>query len=298
MAQGYSPSTFEALMKLDFIALSDIVLTPTASLADIVLPAATQFEFDDIGHCGLGHGILLARPKVVDPPAECRPDIRIINELGKALTQKEYWYDDYHDILDELLEPTGLDFTQFAQQGYLKGKERFKEYLDSGFRTPTGKVELRLTQAEKTHVSPLPQWKGLPQEVDPTFPFVLTSAKDPYYLHSSYRWLEPLRKRRPKPLVELHPATAEKFKIKDGDDVIIETSMGTITQTARLTENIHPHVVHAAYGWWFPEKTMNDQYEWKRSNYNMLTSMDPVGKEFGTPNLKGIGCRIRKKEST
>jgi anaerobic selenocysteine-containing dehydrogenase len=295
LAQGHSPSTFEALMRLDFIALADIVLTPTASLADIVLPAATQFEFDDIGHCGLGHGILLARPKVVEPPAECWPDIQIINELGKTITQREYWYDDYHDILDELLEPTGLDYQQFAKQGHVKGEKRFQEYRDSGFRTPTGKVELWLTQAEKNHVSPLPQWQGLPQKVDLSFPFVLTSAKDPYYLHSSYRWLAPLRRRRPKPLVEIHPTTAEKYDIKEGDDVVIETRKGAVIQTAKLIKGIHPQVICAAYGWWFPETASDGQYEWKRSNYNMVTSMEPVGREFGTPNLKGIGCRIRKK---
>ena len=54
---GYADTrrTREALMKLDFLAVSDIFMTPTAALADIVLPAATQFEFNDIGHYGLGH---------------------------------------------------------------------------------------------------------------------------------------------------------------------------------------------------------------------------------------------------
>jgi anaerobic selenocysteine-containing dehydrogenase len=294
LAQGHSPGTFKALMKLDFIAVSDIFMTPTASLADIVLPAATQFEFNDIGHCGLGHGILLARPKVVDPPEECWPDIKIINELGKTITQKEYWYDDYNHILDELLEPTGIHFKQFAEMGYLKGKEHFQKYLDSGFRTPSGKVEVMLTQAGKNNVSPLPVWKGLPNEDDPEFSLVLTSAKDPYYLHSSYRWLEPLRKRRPNPLMEIHPETAAKFNIKEGDPVVIETRNGAIRQTAKLTDGIHPRVINAAYGWWFPEEKSAAQYNWKKSNYNMLTSMDNLGKEFGTPNLKGIGCRLRK----
>lgn len=84
VAYADSRKTFEALHKLDFIALADIFMTPTASLADIVLPAATHFEFNDIGHYGLGHGYILARPKLVDPPRQCWPDIKILNELGKA----------------------------------------------------------------------------------------------------------------------------------------------------------------------------------------------------------------------
>ena len=65
MAYADSNRTVEALSRLDFLAVSDLFMTPTAALADIVLPAATHFEFDDIGHYGLGHGYILARPKVV-----------------------------------------------------------------------------------------------------------------------------------------------------------------------------------------------------------------------------------------
>ncbi len=76
--------------------------------------------------------------------------------------------------------------------------------------------------------------------------------------------------------------------------MVIETSRGEITQVAHLTEKVHPKVVNAAYGWWFPEGKAESQYDWEKSNFNILTSMEKVGKEFGTPNLKGIGCRIRK----
>ncbi|MFO7930013.1 MAG: molybdopterin-dependent oxidoreductase, partial [Desulfosalsimonas sp.] len=54
--------TRRALAGLEFLAVADIVMTPTAAMADVVLPAACQCEFDDIGHYGLGHGIVLARP--------------------------------------------------------------------------------------------------------------------------------------------------------------------------------------------------------------------------------------------
>ncbi len=85
MAWSDSRETMAALGALDFFAVSDVFMTPTAMMADIVLPAATQFEFNDVGHYGLGHGYVLARPKLVDPPAECRPDLWIINKLAHAL---------------------------------------------------------------------------------------------------------------------------------------------------------------------------------------------------------------------
>ena len=290
-----SRQTYEAFMNLDFVAVADLFMTPTASMADIVLPVASQFEINDIGHYGLGHGYILARPKIVDPPKECWPDMKILNELGKLISPKEYWHDDYNEFLDDVLKPSGLTYSQFAEKGYLKGPDRFKLYEEKGFRTPTGKVELKLSTAEKFNLPPFPSFNGLPEEDDPDYPLVLTSSKSRYFLHSSYRWIKRLREKRPNPKAEIHPETAAKYNLSDGDEVIIETKMGEITQTVHLNSNLHPRVVNASHGWWFPEGKAESQYEWEKSNFNILTSTDKLSKQYGTPNLKGIGCRIRRK---
>jgi len=292
-----SHQTYQALMKLSFLAIADIFMTPTAALADIVLPAATHFEFDDIGHYGLGHGFILARPKIVDPPEECWPDMKILNELGRLITPTEYWHDDYTRFLEDVLSPSGLTYSQFIEKGYLKGPESFKFYEEEGFRTPTGKVELRLSQSNKFNLSPLPQFRGLPEDDDPSYPLVLTSSKSRYYLHSSYRWIRRLRDKRPYPKVEIHPETALQYGIEDGDAVVIETKFGAITQVAFLTEIVDKRVINASHGWWFPEEKPATLFEWEKSNYNILTSTAKLGREFGTPNLKGIGCRITRKQT-
>jgi anaerobic selenocysteine-containing dehydrogenase len=293
---GYANSreTHESLKKLDFLVVSDIFMTPTAAFADIVLPAATQFEFNDIGHYGLGHGYILARPKIVDPMEECWPDIKILNELGKSLTPQEYWYSDYEDMLDELLAPGGINYAQFVKKGYLKGEDRFRKYETAGFKTTSGRVELVLTKAEDFNVPSMPQFSKTPEADAPDYPLILISTKNPDYLHSSYRWIERLRKRSPDPVSEIHPDTAKELGIHEGEEVIIKTRWGEMRQIAHLTDRIHPKVVNAAYGWWFPEATADSQYQWKRSNFNMLTSTKRLGKEFGTPNLKGICCAISK----
>jgi len=294
LAWADSRMTYEALSSLDFLAVADVFMTPTAALADIVLPAATQFEFDDIGHYGLGHGYILCRPKVVDPPESCWPDIRILTELGKLISPPEYWPDDYNRFVEDVVRPAGLTYKQFAEKGYLKGPVPSRRYEEKGFPTPTGKVELRLSAAEKFKLDPLPVFRGLAEEDDPDYPLVLTGSKSRYYLHSSYRWIEKLRKRNPHPKVEIHPDTAGKYGIEEGDEVVIETKYGEIVQTARVTDTVHPGVVNAAHGWWFPEGSPESQYEWERSNFNMLTTAKKVGREYGTPNLKGLGCRIRR----
>ena len=298
LAYADSNMTARALKKLDFLAVSEIFMTPTAAMADIVLPAATHPEFDDIGHYGLGHGILLARPKVVSPPVNCRPDIEIINELGKLLTSPTDWFEDYQEMLDGVLAPAGLDYSGFVEKGYLRGEDKFRKYEAKGFKTPTGKVELCLSRAEKMGLPALPEFREPPEPEDKDFPLILTSCKDPYYLHSSYRWVDKLRRRRPHPTALIHPQTAASLGITNGEDIIIETRSGQIVQSAKLTDTISPAVVFAAYGWWFPEMHETDPHRWQDANFNCLTTVEGAGKQFGTPNLKGINCRIRPAKAS
>ena len=284
--------TEKTLKSLDFLVVSDIFMTPTALYADIVLPAATQFEFNDIGHYGLGHGYILARPKIVDPPPECMPDMQILNELGKRITDPSEWYDTYEGFLDEVLAPAGLTYREFIERGFLAGEEKFFKYRTSGFKTQSGKVELMLPQASRWGAEPFPDGRDLLDDIDDDFPLVLTSAKDKVYLHSSYRWIESLRKISDYPYVEIHPETAKRYGIRDGSEVMIETRHGKIVQKAKITDSVHPLVVVAAYGWWFPEEGAHKHYEWARSNFNILTSASKPGQAFGTCDLKGLACRI------
>jgi anaerobic selenocysteine-containing dehydrogenase len=64
---------------------------------------------------------------------------------------------------------------------------------------------------------------------------------------------------------------------------------------ARITDAVHPRVINVALGWWFPEGDASEQFEWRKSNFNMLTSIGKLGKEFGTPNIKNLPCRIHRK---
>jgi anaerobic selenocysteine-containing dehydrogenase len=230
---------------------------------------------------------------VVDPPVQCWPDIKILNELGKLITPRKYWYEDYNELLDSLLAPAGLDFSQLVESGLLRGEDQFKKYEKSGFKTPSGKVELSLSQSSKLMVSALPEFNGYPEPEDDAYPLVLTSAKSRYHLHSSYRWLEKLRDRRPHPRTLIHPQTAAENGIDEGDDVTIETAQGQIIQVAHLSDGIHPKVIYADCGWWFPEDETEALFGWDRSNFNLLTTTENLGPQFGTPNLKGINCRIR-----
>ncbi len=299
LSYANSTETFRALEHLDFLAVAEIFMTPTAQLADIVLPAATNLEFDDIGHYGLPHGFILARPKIVDPPGECWPDSLILNELGKKMGLDHLFWSNQRTLLDDILKPAGITYDDLKEMGIFKGKWTYRSYEEKGFNTPSKKVELYCSRFKDWGYNPLPgfpqgrEWGKMDSDLAGKFPLILTSAKDPHYFHSAYRNLSSLRKLSPDPIVLLHPETAEKMNIQEGDWALIETQKGTIRQKAALDAHLHPRVAIAAYGWWFPERKDLELGGWKESNINILTDNDPPYEPtLGSTNLRGVPCRI------
>ncbi len=299
LSYAHARETYEALGKLDFLVVTEIFMTPTAQMADVVLPAATNFEFDDIGHYGLNHGFILARPKIVDPVGECRPDLLILNDLGKKLRADKFFWPKLRSCLDDLLQPAKMTYEDFQKMGILKGEWAYRSYERQGFRTPSGKVEIYSTRFQEWGYDPLPIYHELPESPvsDPvlarSYPLILTSAKDPNYFHSAYRHLHSLRRRSPDPVVLLHPETAEKMNIREGDWICIETLRGTIRQKAAFSADLDPRVVVAAYGWWFPERKDLELCGWKEANINILTANNPpYDPAIGSTNLRALLCRV------
>jgi anaerobic selenocysteine-containing dehydrogenase len=278
LSYANAAETFKAMKRLDFLAVSEIFLTPTARLADIVLPAATNFEFDDIGHLGLPNGYILARPKIVEPRDECWPDSKILNELGKRLGYGHYFWDDLRGCLDEILKPAGMTYDDFKSIGILKGKWEYRGYEKKGFKTPSGKVELYSQQLKDWGYDPLPGYQDLPESPAlKEYPLIFTSAKDPFYFHSAYRNISSLRKLSPDPVVLVHTET--------------------IRQKAKLNAELDPRVIVLSYGWWFPERKDLELSGWKESNVNILTSNDPpYDPAMGSTSLRGVPCRISKSQ--
>lgn len=281
----------EALLKLDFLAVADIFMTPTAAFADLVLPAATHLEYDDIGHYGLPHGHVFARPRAVDPPGDAWPDIRILNEWGKRMGFGTWFWDSEDRLLEAVLQPAGLTYREFAEKGMLSGPLIHYSYRDQGFATPSGKVELHSSLLEKWGYSPVPT-VAAHAKTDERFPLLLTSRKPRHFFHSAYRQIERLREKAPRPIVMIHPRTAAESGIGDGTAVRISTAAGSVTQYAELSPDIDPGVIVADFGWWFPERP-EDTFGWREANLNCMTgSEEPTDPVMGTVQLRAIPCRI------
>lgn len=287
--------TYQAFMKLDFMVVADLFMTPTAAIADIVLPTATNCEYDEVAPYPAAYAAL-AYPKLVNPPGECWSDMKIINELAKKLGLEQYFWNNETEALDVILQPSGLSFEEFKQKRLLKEKKEYQQYKKNGFKTPSGKVEIHSKQLEDMGFSSMPSYKELSRSDEPTteHPLLLTSAKEQPFVHSAYRNISSLRRTRTEPVTELNPQTAHEIGLEEGDWIYIETKQGRIKQKLLLTAELDPRVVVASYGWWFPEKT-ESFYGWSESNINVLTSSDPPYEPaIGSIQLRGIPCRVYK----
>jgi anaerobic selenocysteine-containing dehydrogenase len=295
--------TYRALKKLDFLAVSDMFMTPTAALADVVFPAASYLEYDGIQMPPNGNKVQLQRK--VAQIGECRSDHEIINGLAKKLGLEEYFWDSIDDFWDAILEPVGLTFKEFKKIGLFTGEEeqpnRYRRYEQNGFKTPSGKVELYSSRLKKWGFDPLPTYYELPEtpysdpELAKEYPLIFISWKRKPYRHSGGKQIASLRGSHPEPIIMIHPETADKLGIKEGDWVYIETRRGRIRQKATLTTSIDPRVVGVDYGWWLPEKWASELYGWVESNVNILTNdKPPFNQEIGSANLRGFLCKVYK----
>jgi len=207
---------------------------------------------------------------------------------------------DVREYCDWVLKDTGSTFEEFKKIGILKGDMRYRKYEQEGFRTPSGKFELYCSALEAMGYDPLPYVVEPPEspfstpELFKEYPLIITTgARVQGFFHTEGRQIKSLRRLNPDPWVEIHPDTAKKLGVKDGDWAWIESPRGKIKQRVRLTNGIHPSVVSTQHGWWFPEKEPWE-YGFTESNVNMITPSEPCDPHTGSMCWKAFLCRIYK----
>lgn len=300
-----SSLVYESLNKLDFMVCADLFMTPTAELADIVLPAASWPELDQLaGLPTVAANVVLAQQKAVQI-GECRADEEIFVALARRM-KLPVCTEPVKDVLDSQLAAGGLNITfdELKKQGFIKLPMQYRKYETSGFKTPTGKIELYATQLERLGYAPLPSYQEVPEsplgtpDVASQYPLVLTTGgRIPYFFNSEHRQLAKLRKAQPYPEADIHPETAQRFGIAAGGWMWIETRRGRMRQKVRITTGIDPRVIHAQHGWWFPEEPAPDYGVWT-SNVNLLTDNGPpYDPAMGTYQLRALLCRVMPAES-
>jgi anaerobic selenocysteine-containing dehydrogenase len=269
----------KALLSLDLLVVIDYFETETTRLADVILPASANHEYDDLSPRS-GH--VNARPKLVDAPGDCESDLQWVNLLARELGVGDLFWGSESEMWNHILKPSGLTYDELKAKVTIWAPQSYHKYRSNGFRTPSGKVELYSEKLLSMGISPIPEVEPL-EAPSADYPLLLSSAKDAYSYHSSWRQLPTLRRLSPEPFIELSPKAAGECGLKGGDMAIIETPKGALTQRVKLNDSIDSRLVYAAPGWGGD------------ANVNNATSSDgALCPAMGAPQLRGIPCRIRK----
>jgi anaerobic selenocysteine-containing dehydrogenase/ferredoxin len=307
-----SKYVYECLKEIEFMVYMDFFMNPTAEFADIFLPAALWPELDEL-FCmpEFSEQVILCMQKVVQV-GECKSDEDFYFELSRRMGL-DYGANSLLDIYNDQLAEMGrrrpefakINFEKFKELSYLEPRRKYYNYKErGGFDTPSGKFELFSNAIDKLGGDPLPFFQELTEsplsrpDMLENYPLVLTTGgrKHQYFI-SNNRQIKSLRKQAPFPLVSIHPETAAKYGIADGDWVFIETPRGKITQKATLLNDMNPKVINCEMGWWYPEAG-RPGYGYDESNANILTMGDgPYDPFFGSYQLRGLLCNISKNEN-
>jgi len=315
-----APSAYgrEDLCRLDFHVQTELFMSPTAELADIVLPAASSWESWHVGvnmHPLGEKAYIQFRPAVVSPQYESWPDMEIIFALAKKLGLSDrFWDGDIEAGFNHQFAPSNITVEQLKMNPGGIGVELSMEYRKyskkdeadnfRGFPTPSKRVEIYSSLFKEHGYDPLPVWKEpvtlryARSDQAEKYPLILTSGKIVEYCHAQHRSIPSLRKRVPHPYLEINDSKAGELGINDEDWLIVETPDGSITLQAKLTDGIAPNVVCTQNGWWQACPELNlpgyDPFSSKGANLNLIYSTGEIDPISGSLPLKGYPCNVRK----
>lgn len=309
----------EALGQLEFYAHADMFMSPTAAMADIVLPVASCFEREAL-RLGFeisesAQSLVQYRHPVIPPVGEARSDTAILFGLAERLgLDVEFWHGDIEAAYRHQLAPSGLTLEELkgkpagirvplvAKHGKHTGGDATGNAR--GFATPSRKVELWSETLLDHGYRPLPEF--VEPRMSPVsradlaerYPLVLTCAKPTVFCQTQHRTLPSLRARARDPEVEMHPDAARTRGIGEGDWIRLETPAGAMRARARLNAAVHPRVVVGEHGWWAACEEIGadgyDPFGGTGANFNATvdaTARDPIG---GTPAHRANLCEVRR----
>jgi anaerobic selenocysteine-containing dehydrogenase len=297
----------KAIEKVEFMVHFDQFMGPMAQAADIVLPSAHWLEMDDVYDMH-PRFMIEAHNKVVDPPGEAKPNVWIFNEIGKRVVP-ELWFKDVETCLDyQVRKGKNMNWKKFSEnlvsgcwgkdQVYYKYKTDYWR-KGGGFPSPTGKFEFVSKKLEELGYDPLPQYREPGEsplstpELYKEYPIVMTSGyRSPFYFLGQYRNIPWLRSFMEYPTCQIHPETAKKYGIKDGDWIWIESPRGRIRQKCRAFPGILKGVLMATANCFYPEEPPDTYHGIFISNPNVLTSNDHLDPMYGSPDLTCLLCKI------
>lgn len=222
-----------------FTVVVDLFATDTTDFADIVLPAASFMEFDDIVSSYF-HLTLGAQVKLMEPMGDSLPNQEIFRRLAKAFELEDpALYESDTEILNTLTRAAGIQggFAELAECGTVPiFADPVIPFADGHFPTPSGKIELASEAAQKAGhpLTPLPLFDARPAKGY----LRLLSPSSPQLMNSSYGNQNWLNDQSSQQILFIAPADAKRFAVNPGDLVIAKSTNGTIPVRIACLEDL------------------------------------------------------------
>jgi len=273
----------DRLAALDLLVVSDLVLSETAAMADVVFPV-TQWAEEDGTMTNL-EGRVLLRRRAIDPPDGVRTDLDVLSGLADRLSQPAHRFPaDAETVFTELREASrgGLaDYSGITYQRLAAGERLHWPVPDTGhpgtprlfterFAHPDGRA--RFVPVDHT---------GPAEPTDAGFPLHATTGRvlTQYQSGAQTRLVSELNDVAPEVFVEVHPDTAARAGLADGDLAKVSSRRGETTARVRCVATLRPDVVFLPFH--FPGAG--------RANLLTNPALDPTSR---MPEFKTCAVRI------
>lgn len=296
-----------ALAALDFLVVINRFPTADSGYADLVLPAATQFEIESYAIHG-SHVQL--RQRVIEPVGEARNDYLIFAELAQRLGYGHLWPQSERAMVEYALHDTGVTVDELLAHPegvtYPEPPRRYCQYATGelrrdgrpGFETPTGKFEITSEWLRGYGYDALPLYTE-PAEgplADPglaaNYPLVFNSgARTNFDFRSQHHNIPGLLRHLPSPVVHLHVTDASARGIAHDDPVWVVTPRGRVPFRACVSTDIVPGAVEVSAGGGGPLGPL----AWQQANVNTLTDFEHRDPISGFPVYKALLCDVIKR---
>jgi len=317
-----SKHTHKALTSpnVELLVVKDFYFSPTASLADIVLPSCDWSERDTIDEELFGNNVI-STERAVDPPGECWDDWKFFLEWGKRVNPDQWqWQDEKDMVLWRLKEFYGMDLTwdEYVDGAYFStektasdGERVYKKYEKGmlrpdgqpGFNTATGRIEFHCDTMAAFGYDPLPDYTEPAEspysrpDLAETYPLILTTGHRVYsFFHSAWTNIPAQRELYPYPFALINPADATPLDISEGEWITIESPRGAVCAKAHVSHEIGKGVVAIPRPGWRDEcKALGlPGYGWDQANPNVLVPATPADPGYGATPMRSSLCRVVK----
>ncbi len=245
-----------------FVCVHEQFMTETAKFADVVLPATTFLEHDDV-YRGGGHQYIILGPKLVEPPGECRNNHEVICALAERVGAEHAGFGmSPRELIDQMLLVSKRGtLQQLEADRWLDCQPPFEKahYLD-GFAWPDGKFRFKpdwptVPFRSPYQSGPVADMPGLPdhwtaiEEADEKYPIRLATSPARGFLNSTFNETPTSIAQEKRPTVLIHPDDAAALAIGDGDYVVLGSTRGEVRLHARLFDGVRHGVLIAESIW-------------------------------------------------